>query len=107
MFNDNRLINLPDAELLFIENFYTPSVSDAFLKALTTELAWKQGEITLFGKKVLEPRLSAWYGDAGETYTYSGKNNRLNPHFCGTTTRGRCLPLLATPLLRRLHPRHP
>jgi alkylated DNA repair dioxygenase AlkB len=73
MFNDNRLITLPDAELLFIENFYTPSVSDAFLGALTTELAWQQGEITMFGKKVLEPRLSAWYGDAGKTYTYSGK----------------------------------
>ncbi len=73
MFNNKRLITLPDAQLLFIENFYPPSVSDAFLAELTSELAWEQGEITLFGKKVLEPRLSAWYGDAGKTYTYSGK----------------------------------
>ena len=79
MFNDNRLIELPDAQLLFINNFYTPSVSDAFLTELTTELAWKQGEITLFGKKVLEPRLSAWYGDAGKTYTYSGKKQEPLP----------------------------
>jgi alkylated DNA repair dioxygenase AlkB len=73
MFNENRLITLPDAELLFIENFYPPSVSDAFLAQLSAELAWKQGEITIFGKKVAEPRLSAWYGDTGKTYTYSGK----------------------------------
>ena len=79
MFNDNCLINLPDAELLFIENFYTPSVSDAFLTELTTELAWKQGEITMFGKKVLEPRLSAWYGNEGKSYTYSGKKQEPLP----------------------------
>lgn len=79
MFNDNHLITLPDAQLLFIENFYTPSVSDTFLSELTRELAWEQGEITLFGKKVLEPRLSAWYGDAGKTYTYSGKKQEPLP----------------------------
>ncbi len=73
MFEKNRLITLPDAELLFIENFYTPSVSDAFLAQLSAELAWKQGEIVIFGKKVAEPRLTAWYGDAGKNYTYSGK----------------------------------
>ena len=79
MFNNNRLITLPDAELLFIENFYPPSVSNAFLSELTSELAWEQGEITIFGKKVLEPRLSAWYGDAGKTYTYSGKKQEPLP----------------------------
>jgi alkylated DNA repair dioxygenase AlkB len=73
MFEKNRLITLPDAELLFIENFYTPSVSDAFLAQLSAELAWKQGEIVIFGKKIAEPRLTAWYGDAGKNYTYSGK----------------------------------
>ena len=73
MFEKNRFITLPDADLLFIENFYPPSVSDAFLAKLSTELAWEQGEITLFGKKVAEPRLSAWYGDVGKNYTYSGK----------------------------------
>ncbi len=73
MFDKNRFISLPDAELLFIENFYTPSVSDAFLAKLSAKLAWKQGEITIFGKKIEEPRLTAWYGDAGKNYTYSGK----------------------------------
>ena len=73
MFEKNRLMTLLDAELLFIENFYTPSVSDAFLAQLSAQLAWKQGTITLFGKKIAEPRLTAWYGDAGKNYTYSGK----------------------------------
>jgi alkylated DNA repair dioxygenase AlkB len=73
MFEKNRLITLPDAELLFIENFYTPSVSDAFFAQLSAELAWNQGIITIFGKKIGEPRLTAWYGDVGKNYTYSGK----------------------------------
>lgn len=73
MFENKLSLQLPDAELLFIPDFYTPSVSDFFLKDLEAELAWEQGEITLFGNKILEPRLTAWYGDAGKIYTYSGK----------------------------------
>jgi alkylated DNA repair dioxygenase AlkB len=39
---------------------------------LWRELAWSQRTITLFGRRVLQPRLVAWYGDAGAVYTYSG-----------------------------------
>ena len=83
MFDNNLSMQLLDAELLFMPDFYTPSVSEPFFKALMAELAWEQGEITMFGKKVLEPRLTAWYGDVGKTYTYSGKKQEplaWHPH---------------------------
>lgn len=73
MFDNQEYIELEDAKIVFIPQFFTPSVSDHFLTDLTQNIAWQQGEITLFGKKILEPRLSAWYGDEGKTYTYSGK----------------------------------
>lgn len=38
----------------------------------------RQGHLTMFGKTVLEPRETAWYGDAGRSYQYS--NKRMNPH---------------------------
>jgi alkylated DNA repair dioxygenase AlkB len=38
---------------------------------LMTETAWEQRSITVFGKRHLEPRLTAWYGDPGATYQYS------------------------------------
>lgn len=44
-----------------------------FYDRLVNELAWQQGEVTVYGKKHLEPRLSAYYGDANSHYRYSGK----------------------------------
>ncbi len=79
MFDFQENIELPDAKIVFIEHFFTPSVSDHFLTDLTQNIDWQQGEITMFGKKILEPRLTAWYGDVGKTYTYSGKKQEPLP----------------------------
>ena len=79
MFDNQEYIELKDAKIVFIPQFFTPSVSDQILTDLTQNIAWQQGEITLFGKKILEPRLSAWYGDEGKTYTYSGKKQEPLP----------------------------
>jgi len=45
------------------------------LARLVAESAWRQEEITVYGKTYRQPRLSAWYGDLG--YSYSGI--RLEP----------------------------
>ena len=72
MFDFQENIELADAKIVFIEHFFTPSVSDQFLKVLTHQLDWQQGEILMFGKHVLEPRLTAWYGDNDKPYSFSG-----------------------------------
>ena len=68
-----RHISLKNAELLFVESFFENEEADYFQKELTENIDWQQGEISMFGKKVLEPRLTAWYGDEGKVYSYSGK----------------------------------
>jgi alkylated DNA repair dioxygenase AlkB len=35
-------------------------------------IAWKHEAIRMFGKMVMQPRFTAWYGDEGKSYTYSG-----------------------------------
>lgn len=40
--------------------------------ALAGSLAWREESIVLFGKRMLQPRLLAWYGDPEATYRYSG-----------------------------------
>jgi alkylated DNA repair dioxygenase AlkB len=75
MFESERIITLKNADILFIENFFNKTEADTLFKALLEKIAWQQGEITMFGKKVLEPRLTAWYGDGDKTYKYSGKTN--------------------------------
>ena len=50
---------------------------DRLLDHLTEVIAWEQHEITLFGRTVPTPRLTAWMGDAA--YAYSGVVNEPAP----------------------------
>ncbi|MGK7898566.1 MAG: alpha-ketoglutarate-dependent dioxygenase AlkB, partial [Xenococcus sp. (in: cyanobacteria)] len=36
------------------------------------ETFWQQDHIKMYGKEIALPRLTAWYGDSGRNYTYSG-----------------------------------
>ena len=59
--------------------FIEPREADAFLQRLWKELEWCRKEITLFGRKVMQPRLIAWHGDPGSVYRYSGLLLRPQP----------------------------
>lgn len=56
-----------DGEVYLLENAF----AEAELAPLIDEVAWRQDQITLYGKTHPVPRLQAWYADAGLTYTYS------------------------------------
>ncbi|UOQ73516.1 alpha-ketoglutarate-dependent dioxygenase AlkB family protein [Hymenobacter cellulosilyticus] len=66
------LLPLPAAEVLLDPVFLAAPHEQALLTELTASVAWRQEPIRLFGKEVLQPRLTAWYGDAGAQYSYSG-----------------------------------
>ena len=63
---------MPDAEVLFYPALFDPDESKHFLERLTQHIAWEQQDIQMFGKQITVPRLVAWYGDAGKSYSYSG-----------------------------------
>lgn len=68
-----RVTRLAGGGLLELHDPWLPAAEAAALfAALRDGLAWKQESIRIFGREHLQPRLSAWYGDAGTTYTYSG-----------------------------------
>ena len=50
------------------EAFYSKSVADALFEQLRAETPWRQER----GRTGPFPRLTAWYADAGLTYSYSG-----------------------------------
>ena len=66
-----RELDLPDAEIIVIDNFFSPTESDAYLNSLIGSVDWQQDEISMYGKTHKLPRLTAWYGDEGFSYTYS------------------------------------
>ena len=68
----NKLI-IDDGWILFEEEFYTQKESEDLYVNLLETLNWNQGEIVLFGKKYLTPRLEAFYADKNLNYSYSGQ----------------------------------
>jgi len=63
---------LPRADVLLDPDFLAPEQALAYLRELQKTLDWRQEPIRLFGREVLQPRLTAWYGDATAYYGYSG-----------------------------------
>lgn len=63
---------LPHADVSLAPHFLAPAEAAALLAELTAAVPWRHEPIKLFGKDVLQPRLTAWYGDAGAGYRYSG-----------------------------------
>lgn len=61
-------IPIEDGELSFLEHLKLPCAD--ILARLTAETAWRADTITLWGKRYLQPRLTAWHGTA--RYRYSG-----------------------------------
>ena len=70
---------LPDADVLLDAQFLSPDAADALLAELTTTIVWRQEPIKLFGKQVMQPRLTAWHGDPAARYQYSGLALEPNP----------------------------
>lgn len=77
---------MDDAEVSFMHAFYRPPLTEELLDCLRNEIQWRQETIRLWGKSFLQPRLSAWYGDIGSRYAYSGVVLHPNP-WTGTLLR--------------------
>lgn len=61
-----------DSEVIFYENFFSTDESDHLFNDLYSGIEWQHEAIQIFGKHTPLPRLTAWYGDEGKSYTYSG-----------------------------------
>jgi alkylated DNA repair dioxygenase AlkB len=62
---------VPHAELLLLRAFDCGAPAGNVMQRLIAETPWRQDSVTVWGKTHLQPRLVAWYGDQGATYTYS------------------------------------
>ncbi len=61
-----------DGSVQLYENFITTHRADQLFSQLLVNTPWRHDSITLFGKRVLQPRHTSWHGDAQKKYTYSG-----------------------------------
>jgi alkylated DNA repair dioxygenase AlkB len=61
---------LPDASVSLLAQLDLPWSNDVVLQRLIAETAWRSEQIVLWGKRMDQPRLTAWHGE--QRYRYSG-----------------------------------
>jgi alkylated DNA repair dioxygenase AlkB len=66
-------------DVFYFEHFLSAEDADRYFRALLDTVAWAHEEIVMYGKRVRMPRLTAWYGDPGAVYVYSGLKNEPIP----------------------------
>lgn len=72
-------ITLPDAELCYYPKLFPTTHADTLLISLKDDIEWTQNTIRFYGRESLVPRLEAWYGDPGMSYSYSGIHMEPKP----------------------------
>lgn len=65
-------IPLEDAEVYYLRELPLAQSPETIMKRLIIEVPWRAENIVVWGKNYPQPRLTAWYGDGGANYTYSG-----------------------------------
>ena len=63
-------IPIRDGALALLAQLELPLPNEVVMARLLAETAWRAETVTVFGKRQLQPRLSAWHGEA--RYRYSG-----------------------------------
>ena len=67
-----RIIRVRDGVMRFVAALLSPTEHERWFAALRDETRWRQEEAVIFGKRRRMPRLSAWHGNEGAAYSYSG-----------------------------------
>jgi len=67
----NSNIDLPDAELELVEDYYAFAKAEKLYSTIHSETPWRADKIKVFGKEYDQPRLTQLYGDQGISYSYS------------------------------------
>ncbi len=71
-----KIFDLPDAELLLYDNFFTKEESDYYYNVLLQQTPWHEYQMPMYDKTVTAPRMISWYEEkdtleAGPTLSWT------------------------------------
>lgn len=76
--SEKTVFDLPNAELIYIPNFYSEIKASQNYQHLLNSIPWQQDDITVFGKTYPQPRLTALFANNELPYRYS--NIKMKPN---------------------------
>lgn len=59
-----KLFDVPDADLLLIDNFFSKEESDYYYTTLLNRTQWHEYDMPMYDKIVTAPRMVSWYSEA-------------------------------------------
>ena len=65
-------LNLDHSDIRIYRHFFDEAASNQLFETLTQEINWRQEYMKIHGLAHPIPRLTAWHGDEGSSYSYSG-----------------------------------
>jgi alkylated DNA repair dioxygenase AlkB len=65
-------IRMPEADVSYLDRLPLAEPDAQVLRRLIAEVPWRSEEVAVWGRRMPQPRLTAWYGDSGARYAYSG-----------------------------------
>jgi len=75
---EGQSIYLPYELLEYYPDFFSVEERNLWLTRFITGTPWEQRILKIYNKEILTPRLTAWFGEPGTDYSFSGtKNNPL------------------------------
>lgn len=72
-FPNFELLIEEDGLVYYCADYFDRAHSARYLKDLKEGVPWTQAEVLVYGRHLKTPRLTAWYGDPGVQYRYSGR----------------------------------
>ncbi len=79
-----KIFELPDCDLMLIDNFFTKEESDVFYENLLLRTNWFEYEMPMYDKVVVAPRMVAWFEDKIDT---DSQIPELTPDLCSIRNR--------------------
>ncbi|MEO7977980.1 alpha-ketoglutarate-dependent dioxygenase AlkB [Flavobacterium sp.] len=70
-----KVFDVPDAELILIDNFFSKEESDYYYETLLHQTKWREYEMELFDKTVTVPRMISWYAEKENTGTLESSSD--------------------------------
>lgn len=65
-------LDLADASVRYFPRLFAPAEADRLFGELMETTPWSHETIVVYGRRLPQPRLTAWFADDGGSYTYSG-----------------------------------
>jgi len=70
---------MEDGECRLTNGFLSAAEAAALYQRLVATVPWQQEQMAMYGRMVEVPRLTAWVGDPGTVYQYSGIRSEPEP----------------------------